>query len=316
MSSALPSGMPSAMSNRTMSPSSRIAARWARVPPIIPAPISAIFLRAMRLLCPLLFVLRAPRPGAAGMGAPLDRTYRGGQGDEPGSSGAVHCADRYGAIHEKPHPRGQRCCLRHRRPRSCRARARVNRKQAQKAAHAHQGRPAHKNGHATLGHSADTPYGYGVAGCPPGLAKKPMCMPPGQYKKQFEVGQRVPLGYNGLLGYNALPYDVRSRYGAALDPRSRYIYDNNYLYRRRSDDDAGPADPWARSSARASAGLPLRFGRARRRRSGQARRRGVEHVFGIVERSASSSARRGRTSATGQEQAQKRAGRQVTASGP
>ena len=53
MSSALPWGMPSAMSNRTMSPSSRIAARWASVPPIIPAPISAIFLRAMERSGPL-----------------------------------------------------------------------------------------------------------------------------------------------------------------------------------------------------------------------------------------------------------------------
>src|SRR5688572_8431688 len=48
MSSALPSGIPSAMSNRTMSPSSRIAAKWASVPPIIPAPISAILRRAMK----------------------------------------------------------------------------------------------------------------------------------------------------------------------------------------------------------------------------------------------------------------------------
>ena len=77
---------------------------------------------------------------------------------------------------------------------------------------------------------ADAPTAMACSGCPPGLAKKPMCMPPGQYKKQFELGQRVPLGYKGLLGYNALPYDVRSQYGAALDPRSRYIYDNNHLY--------------------------------------------------------------------------------------
>ena len=74
-------------------------------------------------------------------------------------------------------------------------------------------------------------YGYGVGGCPPGLAKKPGCMPPGQYKKRFEIGQRVPLGYRGLLGYNALPTDLRNRYGGALDPYSRYVYDQNYLYR-------------------------------------------------------------------------------------
>jgi hypothetical protein len=76
------------------------------------------------------------------------------------------------------------------------------------------------------------PTGYGVGGCPPGLAKKnPSCMPPGRYKKLFEVGQRVPNGYRGLTGYNQLPYDVRDRYGSSLDPRSRYIYDQGYVYR-------------------------------------------------------------------------------------
>ena len=74
--------------------------------------------------------------------------------------------------------------------------------------------------------------GYGVGGCPPGLAKKAVtCMPPGQAKNLFGVGQRVPTGYNGLLGYNALPNDLRSYYGQQLDPRSRYVYDNNYIYR-------------------------------------------------------------------------------------
>src|SRR5437016_4538218 len=50
MSSALPLAMPSAsgMSNRTMSPNSFWPASSASVPPICPAPISAIFLRAMR----------------------------------------------------------------------------------------------------------------------------------------------------------------------------------------------------------------------------------------------------------------------------
>ena len=47
MSSALPWGMPSAMSKSTTSPSSLSAARWASVPPICPAPISAIFDLAM-----------------------------------------------------------------------------------------------------------------------------------------------------------------------------------------------------------------------------------------------------------------------------
>ena len=46
-SSALPCGTPSTMSNSTTSPSSLSAARWASVPPIWPAPINAIFFRAM-----------------------------------------------------------------------------------------------------------------------------------------------------------------------------------------------------------------------------------------------------------------------------
>lgn len=91
-------------------------------------------------------------------------------------------------------------------------------------AKAHKGKPAHvvqdHRGHV----------GYGTGGCPPGLAKKnELCMPPGQYKKLFEVGQRVPAGYQGLLGYNALPQDLRNRY--RLDPYGRYVYDQNYLYR-------------------------------------------------------------------------------------
>lgn len=78
----------------------------------------------------------------------------------------------------------------------------------------------------------DGPVGYGAGGCPPGLrSKNPDCMPPGQYKKQFQVGQRVPYNFQGLMGYDGLPYDVRRRYGSALDPRSRYIYDDHHLYR-------------------------------------------------------------------------------------
>lgn len=87
-----------------------------------------------------------------------------------------------------------------------------------------QAQPGHSRGHgAHPGHAA--------RGCPPGLAKKnPQCMPPGQYKKLFEVGQRVPHGYQGLLGYEALPDDLRRHHGG-LDPYGRYIYDQNYLYR-------------------------------------------------------------------------------------
>ncbi|HUE79259.1 MAG TPA: hypothetical protein VMN38_06475 [Sphingomicrobium sp.] len=90
---------------------------------------------------------------------------------------------------------------------------------------------AHKGQHTRVigtGH----PFAPGVGGCPPGLAKKtPACVPPGQVKHLFNVGQRIPSGYRGLLGYNALPYDLRSRYGTGIDPNSRYIYRDDYLYR-------------------------------------------------------------------------------------
>jgi hypothetical protein len=80
--------------------------------------------------------------------------------------------------------------------------------------------------------SDNRPTGYGVGGCPPGLQKKnELCMPPGRYKKLFEIGQRVPKGYDGLRSYNALPYELRMRHGGALDPQARYIYDQQYLYR-------------------------------------------------------------------------------------
>ena len=78
----------------------------------------------------------------------------------------------------------------------------------------------------------DGPVGYGVGGCPPGLKKKnELCMPPGRYKKLFEVGQRVPKEYDGMRSYDALPQELRMRHGGALDPRANYIYDQQYLYR-------------------------------------------------------------------------------------
>ena len=79
----------------------------------------------------------------------------------------------------------------------------------------------------------DGQVGYRAGGCPPGLQKKnELCVPPGRYKKLFEVGQRVPKGYEGLRSYSALPYELRMRHGGTLDPQARYIYDQQYLYRR------------------------------------------------------------------------------------
>src|SRR5438067_5530972 len=79
MSSALPSGMPSATSTRTMSPISLIPARCASVPPIMPAPMRAIFFRAMRL--PILSCASGSGRGAAArVGDPLDPSRGGGNG--------------------------------------------------------------------------------------------------------------------------------------------------------------------------------------------------------------------------------------------
>ena len=85
----------------------------------------------------------------------------------------------------------------------------------------------HGNPHA---YGLQGPVGYGVGGCPPGLAKKG-CIPPGQAKKLFNVGQRFRLGYGGLnpYGYNQIPYDLRRQYG--LSPYGNYYYGNGYLYR-------------------------------------------------------------------------------------
>jgi hypothetical protein len=86
--------------------------------------------------------------------------------------------------------------------------------------------------HATMDHGKHAKhqmYGYGTGNCPPGLAKKnAMCMPPGQFKKLYNVGQRYPSGYGNLWSYNQIPVDLRSRYG--FNQGSRYYYGDGYLY--------------------------------------------------------------------------------------
>ena len=85
----------------------------------------------------------------------------------------------------------------------------------------------HGNSHA---YDLQGPVGYGHGGCPPGLAKKAIpCVPPGQAKKLYNVGQRFPAGYGSALGYNQIPYDLRSQYG--LNPYGNYYYGDGYLYR-------------------------------------------------------------------------------------
>ena len=72
--------------------------------------------------------------------------------------------------------------------------------------------------------------GYGYEGCPPGLAKKHNgCMPPGQAKKLYRVGQRFPLSYGNRWSYNQIPYDLQRQYG--FSPSDRYYYGDGYVYR-------------------------------------------------------------------------------------
>ena len=61
-------------------------------------------------------------------------------------------------------------------------------------------------------------YGYGLGGCPPGLAKKGNgCQPPGQAKKRYAVGKPLPAG----VVLQAVPADLLRRLGA---PPPGYVY--------------------------------------------------------------------------------------------
>jgi hypothetical protein len=86
--------------------------------------------------------------------------------------------------------------------------------------------------HAAKAHQAHDPgaKGYGQGGCPPGLARKsPACVPPGQAKKQFKVGDRLPKDYKGYTSYSRIPRDLRRQHGLAAG--DRYVYRDQRLYR-------------------------------------------------------------------------------------
>lgn len=72
---------------------------------------------------------------------------------------------------------------------------------------------------------------YGGALCPPGLAKAKrdvQCMPPGQAKRPFRDGQRLPSSYRQYTPFDDIPTVLRDRYD--LDARDRYIYRDNVIY--------------------------------------------------------------------------------------
>ena len=90
-------------------------------------------------------------------------------------------------------------------------------------------KPDHAKGKGNK-HFVHGTVGYGVGGCPPGLAKKNNgCLPPGQAKKLYNVGQRWPGSYGYRWNYDQIPYDLRNQYG--FDRRYNYYYGDGYLYR-------------------------------------------------------------------------------------
>jgi hypothetical protein len=75
------------------------------------------------------------------------------------------------------------------------------------------------HGNHGRGHQAQA-YGRG---CPPGLAKKNNgCMPPGQAKARWRVGQRLPTAYQNYY----VPQAYRDRYNT-----DSYRYYDGYVYR-------------------------------------------------------------------------------------
>lgn len=53
---------------------------------------------------------------------------------------------------------------------------------------------------------------FGGQFCPPGLAKKtPACIPPGQAKRMFNEGQRLPTNFRDLTDFNDLSPEFRDR---------------------------------------------------------------------------------------------------------
>ncbi len=92
----------------------------------------------------------------------------------------------------------------------------------------------HKAGKATHGLVTSDRFGRLYAfdargSCPPGLAKKNNgCLPPGQTKKSYNVGQRYNRNFGNAWTYNQIPTYLRSQY--SFDQSDRYYYNNGYLY--------------------------------------------------------------------------------------
>lgn len=73
---------------------------------------------------------------------------------------------------------------------------------------------------------------YGVNVCPPGLAAKLNgCLPPGQARKIFDLGQRIPRGYGFYTPFNDIPLAYRNQIPPVYPDRDfDYIYRGNTIY--------------------------------------------------------------------------------------
>lgn len=102
------------------------------------------------------------------------------------------------------------------------------------AAQGHHGGPTAtthgRSGHGIMVDRYGRRYALDARGsCPPGLAKKHNgCLPPGQAKKLYNVGQRYNRNFGNLWSYNQIPNYLRSQYD--FDRRDRFYYNNGYLY--------------------------------------------------------------------------------------
>jgi hypothetical protein len=90
-------------------------------------------------------------------------------------------------------------------------------------AHSRQVHGMRANGHGRL-------HAFNARGqCPPGLAKRDNgCLPPGQAKKFYNVGQRYNRNFGNVWTYDQIPRSMRSHY--RFDRTDRYYYRNGYLY--------------------------------------------------------------------------------------
>ncbi len=85
-------------------------------------------------------------------------------------------------------------------------------------------KPGHGNGHGQPPHA-----GSQHRACPPGLAAKHNgCLPPGQARKLFSVGQRIPAGYHGLSAYGDIPLAYRQQH--SIPSGQNYIYRDQTVY--------------------------------------------------------------------------------------